>query len=198
MKKLLILSIILQLLGCATFNDKLIHAPDISQSTKTSSIIEYKVDKFTQTHNGEGTNRGILSNQSIGEKEIDLILNRWKRNNLIKDYDKPGDLTTTPNYTLTINGIRNEDSSIIGAVFTGLTLYLIPSSATLTTNATFDLLNHKTNKHYQVPVKYSFTTTQWLLFFPAIPFNGIGVLNAHDDAADYLYVEFDKQGAFKH
>lgn len=196
MKKILITTVLIMLTGCATFNDKMVRVPDLNQATKTESVVEHKVGTFVQKLNGEGVNRGMLSNQSLGEKEIALITNRWKSKGLITDAGVPGELKTTPGYVLTLNGSRNEDGSIMGAILTGLTLYLIPSSATMTTDATFDLLNNKTKKHYQVPVKYGFTTTQWLLFLPATPFIGIGVTNAHDDAADYLYAEFDKQGAF--
>ncbi len=121
---------------------------------------------------------------------------RWKNKDIIADYDFAGELKKLPDYTLTVSGERNEDSSIIGAVLCGLTLMLIPSSSTLTYDLNLEFVNNHTQKHFTVKAKNGVTTWMQILLLPALPVSWIGANNMINDVADYTYDELRKQGAF--
>ena len=125
------------------------------------------------------------------------MLKRWKSQDLIADYGVSGKINKSPEYTMTINGIRNEDGSIAGSIFTGLTLYLIPSSQTLTYDLDVDFVNNKAKKRYNSKVKNALTNWQQILLLPATPFFWVGSSNMMSDMGDYLYEDLRKQGAFE-
>lgn len=181
--------------GCVTVNEQLLPKTSTPPPT-TKGVVELKPGELVQQLNGEGQNRGILSGTSVLDAINTAFMTRWQDNGLISGYGKPGELPVKPTYTLTLSGTRNEDASILGAVFTGLTLYLIPSSSTLTYDMNADFTNHLSNKTYNVKFKNAVTTWQQLLLVPALPFAWLGSHHMMQDSADYLYSELKKQGAF--
>ncbi len=184
------------LAGCMSFNNA--EVPVVKNTPpQYKPLIEMKVGNFTQKLNGDGDSRGVISNNSMANNTLEGILARWKSNGLIDDYDPIGKLSKKPDYTLTVNGYRNEDMSWFGSIFTGLTFFLIPSSATMKYDLHLQLQNNKDNKIYSVDVKDSFTIWQHIIFLPAFPIFMVGTMNMFSDLSMYSYSEFEKQGAFR-
>jgi hypothetical protein len=186
---------VLSFWGCMTFNGKGVPRVDVVPPPHPPLLV-MTIGSFAQMLNGEGTSRGVLDNTTIARQMAKGILANWKSKGLISDFGVPGDLRTTPDYTFTISGTRNEESSIIGAVFTGLTLYLIPSSSTIIYDLSLELRNNHSDAVYSVHAVDSVSTWLHLVFLPAFPIFWVGSYNMISDLAEYVYSEFEKQGAF--
>ena len=158
--------------------------------------VEVKTGELIQKLNGEGQNRGVLSGTTVLNAIGKSMMMRWKNKDIIADYGFSGELKKEPDYTVTLSGVRNEDGSMIGAVLSGLTLMLIPSSSTLTYDLNLEFVNNHTHKHYTVKAKNAVTTWMQILLLPALPFSWIGSNNMINDIADYSYDDLSKQGAF--
>ncbi len=183
--------------GCMSFNGN--ELPEVKKPIppKTKPVIEMKIEKWEQKLNGEGASRGVTSNKSNGYLVLKFILARWYSKDLISDYGTIGSLgKIKPDYTLTLNGFRNEDMSWLGAILCGLTLYIIPSSSTMEFNLDLALKDHKTNKTYKLDAKNSVTVWFQLFFILGLPVFWVGDYNMQYDTSMYVYHMFNEQGAF--
>lgn len=192
--KYLILAVFLT--GCVTVNEEMLRKVSITPPQKKDMTVEVINGELIQKLNGEGQNRGVLSGTTVLNAVSTSIMSRWKSKDLISDYGTAGELKRDPDYTVTLSGVRNEDSSIAGAVFSGLTFMILPTTATLTYDLNVEFVNNHTKKHYTVKAKNAATTWMQILLLPALPFSWIGGNNALNDIADYSYDELRKQGAF--
>lgn len=194
MKNLLLLGMVL-LTGCMSFNNA--EVPVVKNEIPvTKPVIEMKTGKFTQKFNGEGASRGVTSNKTVAYAMIEGILDEWYDNDLIRDYEVIGKLKDKPDYTLTINGFRNEESSIFGSIMTGLTFYIIPSAITMTWELEFVLKDNMSLKEYKTNVTDSFTIWQSIIFLPVFPLFPVGLWNMQEDMGNYIFSKFKDQGAF--
>ncbi len=197
MKIVLPLLVIFSLLtGCVTVNEEMLQKVNIEEIQEQQKIVEIKTGELVQMLNGEGQNRGVMSGTTVLNALNTSMMERWKNKGIISDYLKTGELKERPDYTLTLSGVRNEDGSIPGAILSGLTLMIIPSSSTLTYDMQIDFVNNHTQKHYKVKAKNAVTTWMQILLLPVFPFSWIGSNNMINDIADYSYNELQKQGAF--
>jgi hypothetical protein len=196
MRLSMLTALVVGLTGCVTVNKEMLRHSQLPSSAAYRGVVEVKNGDLVQKLNNEGTNRGVLSGATLIDAVSTAILKRWKGNDLISDYGSPGSLEKEPDYTLSLSGVRNEDSSIAGAIFSGLTLMLIPTSATLTYDLNAEFINNRTHKKYIVPFKNGVTTYTQILLLPVLPFSWIGSSNMLADMSDYLYAELSKQGAF--
>jgi len=194
--RLTLLAMVVLLSGCVTLNESMLRKVDSIHAPQKAVIVETKMGELVQKLNGEGANRGVFSGNTVGNQVTKLIMNRWKDKDIISDYGPPGDLKSKPDYTFILSGSRNEDSSIAGAVFSGLTFMLLPSTTTLTFDLNAELIDNRTGQKYQAKAKNGVTSVMQILLLPALPFSWIGNKNAFDDIADHLYSEFYAQGAF--
>lgn len=196
MKQLMVLGLLVFLTGCVTVNEEMLRKVSISPPQKQEMTVEVKTGELIQKLNGEGQNRGVLSGTTVLNAIGKSMMMHWKNKDIIADYGFSGELKKEPDYTVTLSGVRNEDGSIAGAVLSGLTLMLLPSSSTLTYDLNFDFVNNHTQKHYTIKAKNAVTTWMQILLLPALPFSWIGSNNMINDIADYSYDELRKQGAF--
>lgn len=196
MRFLPLVLILAALSGCMSVNDKLVRKVGPVVPPKQPAIVEVQYGEFIQKLNDEGDHRGVFSNNAVLKEVSSRILGRWKSENIVSAFGPAGALPAAPTYTLTVSGFRNEDSSIPGAVFCGLTFFLLPTSSTLTYDLTFDLVNNSTGRHYKSHTKNSVTTYQQLFLLPATPFYLKAYNDAFNDIADYVYDDLRKQGAF--
>ncbi len=194
--RLVLLLPLILLVGCVSVNEGMLRTVAIVPPQNKNKLIEIKSGELVQQLNGEGQNRGVLSGTTVLNAIGKSMMARWKNKDIVADYGFAGDLKKDPDYTVTVSGIRNEDGSMIGAVLTGLTLMLIPSTATLTYDLNIEFVNNHTHKHYTVKAKNAVTTWMQILLMPALPFSWIGSNNMINDIADYSYEELRKQGAF--
>lgn len=188
--------VLIALSGCVTVNEEMLRKVSISPPQKQTMTVEVKTGELIQKLNGEGQNRGVLSGTTVLNAVAKSMMIRWKNKDIISDYGSAGELKKEPDYTITLSGVRNEDGSIAGAVLSGLTLMLLPSSSTLTYDLNLEFINNHTQKHYNVKAKNAVTTWMQILLLPALPFSWIGSNNMLNDIADYSYDELSKQGAF--
>jgi hypothetical protein len=196
MKQLMVLGLLVLLTGCVTVNEEMLRKVSVSPPQKQIMIVEVKTGELIQKLNGEGQNRGVLSGTTVLNAVAKSMMMRWKNKDIIADYGFSGELKKEPDYTITLSGVRNEDGSIAGAVLSGLTLMLLPSSSTLTYDLNLEFINNHTQKHYTVKAKNAVTTWMQILLLPALPFSWIGSNNMLNDIADYSYDELCKQDAF--
>lgn len=196
MKELTVLSLLVVLSGCVTVNEEMLRKVSITPPQKQTMTVEVKTGELIQKLNGEGQNRGVLSGTTVLNAVAKSMMMHWKNKDIIGDYGFSGELKKEPDYTITLSGVRNEDGSMAGAVLSGLTLMLLPSSSTLTYDLNLEFINNHTQKHYTVKAKNAVTTWMQILLLPALPFSWIGSNNMLNDIADYSYDELRKQGAF--
>lgn len=189
-------ALLIMLSGCMSINEEMLRKVDITPPSQQPLTVELKIGEFIQKLNGEGQNRGVLSGTTVLGAIGEAMMSRWQDKKAIADYAKTGELKRDPDYTVILSGTRNEDGSIAGAVLSGLSLLLIPTSATLTYDLSFELINNRNQKHYTVKAKNAVTTWMQILLFPALPFSLVGSNNMINDIADYSYNELRKQGAF--
>jgi len=196
MKQSVIIGIIVSLTGCMTVNEGMLRKVNVVPPQKQGMTVEIKTGELIQKLNGTGQNQGVFSGTTVLDGVGKSMMARWKSKDIIADYGSSGDLKKNPDYTLTLSGVRNEDGSMAGAVLSGLTLMLLPSSSTLTYDLNLDFVNNHTQKQYTVKAKNAVTTWMQILLLPALPFSWIGGSNMLNDIADYSYDELNKQGAF--
>ena len=161
---------------------------------ETSPFIEQSVGNFTFHLDGGA----LVTDNKAGRILNDAVLKNWKNNNYISDsiYVKKEKFTRNSQYHLTLKGHQEGKSSVFMQVISGLTLFIIPHSIDTSYDLTYELIEVKTGKKYQTRISEDMTTTNWLLFFPAIPFSMVGAANTYDRIAEHAYQNFVKQGAF--
>jgi len=196
MKQPIVIAMITMLTGCMTVNEGMLRKVNIVPPKKQGATIEIKTGDLIQKLNGTGRNEGVFSGTTVLDGLGKSMMMRRKNKDIIADYGSSGDLKKNPDYTLTLSGVRNEDGSMAGAVLSGLTLMLLPSSSTLTYDLNLDFVNNHTQKHYSVKAKNAATTWMQILLLPALPFSWIGADNMINDIADHSYDELNKQCAF--
>ena len=159
-----------------------------------SPVIEESIGDFTFHLDG---GKMVTSNKA-GRLLNDTILENWKDNNYISDftYVKKENFTGNAQYNLTLKGQQKGESSVFMQVISGLTLVLIPNTIETSYNMIYELEEVKTGKKYTAQVNENMSTTQWLLFLPALPFSFIGAMNTYERIAEHVYQGFVKQGAF--
>ena len=194
-RDLLTLAIAASLTGCVTFNEQMLPKRD-APPPAARGVVEWNVGDVRQLLNGETSPGGLASTQSGVSAFGQGMLNRWKSRELIADYGRAGELKSPPAYRLKLSGEIQESASILGSVVTGLSLFLIPSSSTLTYNLKADFTDIARNRTWTVPIRNGSTTWMQILLFPATPFGWMGASHMIEDTADYLYAELHKQGAF--
>ncbi|MFM2007793.1 MAG: hypothetical protein RLZZ09_3448 [Pseudomonadota bacterium] len=194
-RDLLALAISASLTGCVTFNEQMLPKRD-APPPPARGVVEWSVGDVKQLLNGESSPGGLASTQSGVSAFGQGMLNRWKSRELIADYGRAGELKTPPAYRLKLSGQIQESASILGSVATGLSLFLIPSSSTLTYNLKAEFTDLARNQTWTVPIRNGSTTWMQILLFPATPFGWMGASHMIEDTADYLYAELHKQGAF--
>lgn len=196
MRLLIISMVFMCLAGCVTVNEQMLRKVIIQTPEKKIASVEIRAGELIQKFNGEG-NGGLLSNKSVLNAVAKSVMIRWKDNNIIENYGFSGELGGPPDYTLTFSGVRNEDGSIAGSILSGLTMMIIPSSSTITYDLNLELVNNSTKKAYNVKATNGSTLWIQILLLPALPFSMIGAMDSLRDIADYSYVEFSNQGAFR-
>jgi len=184
------------LTGCVTFNEQMLPKRDAPPPAARGTV-EWSVGDVRQLLNGESSPGGLASTQSGVSAFGQGMLNRWKSRELIADYGRAGELKAPPAYRLKLSGEIQESASILGSVVTGLSLFLIPSSSTLTYNLKADFTDIARNRTWTVPIRNGSTTWMQILLFPATPFGWMGASHMIEDTADYLYAELHNQGAFE-
>lgn len=192
----LIVGGLILLSGCMTFNEAMLHKVGAFPAQPQAVLVEVRTGTLVQKLNGAGPAKGAFSGSLVLDSVADSMMARWKSKNVITDYAFSAELQQAPDYTLTLSGVRYEESSIKGSIYSGLTLMLYPSSAKLTYDLKLEMINNHTQQRYLVHAKNAATTWTQLFLFPALPFAWLGGKHMVEDMADYAYDELRRQGAF--
>lgn len=154
--------------------------------------------ELTKTHNGRATDLAAMGQGALAQHEPRSIARAWASRNFVKEWGAPGELEFRATHRLTLKGSVDENSSIFAAVLTGVTLYVIPSSATVTHDFEATLERVSDGAVFTARAKNSHTIWQWIGFAPLTPLLSVawGGVGAENDRAFYLYQQFVEQGAF--
>jgi hypothetical protein len=189
------------LTSCITFNGKELRRVELTNPSSPTSVIALEIGDFKKTFNGS---EGGLANFNEGlavRSTASQIPRFWKSSGLIKEWGYPGQLDEEPTHRLVVSGTIDESGSLVGAIFTGATLYLFP---TVSTN-TFDLNvrleqldSGKVVASYDAAAKNSVQLWQWIVFLPTTVLGSVawGAYGADRDMAFFLYDELRRQGVF--
>ena len=187
--------------GCMSFNGKELRRPEVEKPPERYAVVELEVAKFDKLMNGKFEGLGANFNEgSTGRSTLSQIARMWKAAGLIEEWGFPGDLDEgEATHRLVISGTLDETGSLFSAVLTGLSLYLIPSSFTMTTDVDVTLIRLADDHEFATNSRNSFTTWQHLIFLPTSLLGSMawGVYGSQKDLALYLYDEFKRAGAFE-
>ena len=180
--------------GCMSFSgDKLTELKPIKP--KVTVAIEESVSQSFNFHLDGG---GMMTSNKAGRNINDAILDEWKSQNYISNYDYVPleKFSGKADYNLTLKGSQIGDSSVAMQVISGLTLLIIPHFVDTTYDLEYVLKNVKTGKTYTAKATDSFSMMWWLFYFPACPVSMLGYFNTVDRISEHVYQDFVKQGAF--
>jgi len=186
--------------GCLTTNGHELPKVTLGESTgKPTAVIALVNGGIEKTMNGSHTDLGANFNEGlVARTTTSMVARYWKIKKLIRDFDWPGKLDEPATHRLTVSGTVDEAGSLSGAFITGLTFYIIPSTATMEYDLVVQLERLSDGATYTVDVKNSFELIQQIFLLPVTPLGSLvwGSYGAAADRALYLYSEFSKQGAF--
>jgi len=190
------------LTGCISFNGKEIRRPEVESVETPYAIVELEVAKFDTLMNGkeEGFGAGHMEG-TLGRGEAAAIADIWKSKRLIEEYGWPGDLDAddVPTHRLVLSGTSDQVGSIGMSFLTGLTLYLVPSSSSTTTDIDVTLIRLADGKEFTATARNSTTMWQQIIFLPTSLFGSAiwGLYGAATDRSLHLYDQFEDAGAFE-
>jgi hypothetical protein len=188
------------LAGCITFNGDEVRRPEMEKVVGSTVGVELKVEKFDKLMNGNSQGVGANFNEGfLGRSEVTQTARIWKSADLIREFGFPADIEESAvTHRLIISGTSDEVGSLFGAFLTGLTLYLIPSSATVTTDVRAKLIRLSDGAEFSAETRNSYTLWQQIVFLPTSILGSIawGSSGAAVDRSMDLYDQFDKAGAF--
>ena len=93
MKKImLVLSAMVMLSGCMTFNEAMLRKVDIPKQKNPELIVETKTGDLVQKYNGT-PNRGVMSGTTVLNAVVKSMMIRWKKKGLIADFGTAGSWT---------------------------------------------------------------------------------------------------------
>ena len=197
MKKLIKLCTTILLLlsfnGCMTFSgEKLADLEPITP--KISPYIKVSVGDFS----AQLDDSKELTDNEAGRIINDEIMKNWKDNNYISGFIHANDDKLSPDaqYKLQLKGHQQDTSSSLMQAISAITFLLIPAKTESSYDLSYELENLQTEKKYTMQVSDTISTTTWLLFFPALPFQSIGANNTYERFAEHVYQGFVEQGAF--
>ena len=159
------------------------------------------MQEFHKLMNGHADGFGANFNEgALGRGEVSQIARIWKAEGLIREFGWPGELgeNPAPTHRLIVSGTRDEVASLGLAFLTGLTFYLVPSSATVMTDLEVTLRRLSDGEEYTAEARNSYTLWQQIVFLPTTLLGSVawGNLGAQYDRSLFLYGEFQEAGGF--
>jgi len=182
--KLVLLILAINLTGCATFSGDML--PQVEEFPITNEKPSINISlSFQQYLNG------ATVNQFTNQTEIDLMERTIKRFNKSGMYSSVSNTNSEADISVNFD-VTDEGTASIGMAFlTGLTLYVIPSSATDLFKVTAKVTNNKTLGEGVIQVEDSITMWQQLFLLPLLPFNLLPVVSGdvQDNIIDTLAIK---------
>ena len=170
-------------------------APPAPSERLAPYAVTYRVSDFTFADNDGAPQPSHVDGRLLATE----ITDAWKKRGLVREAHFaepeapwPGDYF----YALTFSGKQRNDSNFWSQGFNTLTLFLLPYSITHTYD--IECLVEDVASGAQYTAKVTATDKTWvtLPFLLAFPFKDGGHLAEMESAADRLYEELARQGAF--
>lgn len=184
--------------ACLSINNKELPRIRPEKVADGHIILSVLPGEFEKTHNGRTTDLSAMGKGVISKHEPRSVARAWSTRKIVKEWGAPGELDAPATHKLTMNGTIDENSSIFASIMTGATLYLIPSTATMSHDLTATVERVADGAKFTATAKNSYTIWQWIGFAPLTPFLSVvwGGLGAENDRAFHLYQQLSEQGAF--
>jgi hypothetical protein len=158
--------------------------------------LEHTVGEFTFAIGAAEPKPSLLD----GELLVKEIVHAWNERGYLRDQEfiDPGSpFSGNAEYQLTLNGHQHNDSSFWIEVLNALTLMLFPYTVTHDYDMQFVLVKTANGATYQASIQAHDETYVELLLLFALPVAHRGHDATMQSAADRLYEEFARQGAFQ-
>ena len=185
--KLVVFFFVMNLTGCATFPGEVLPIVEEFPVTTEKPSINLSVT-FRQYMNGQPLNIAVKT------VEKDLMERALKR------FNKSGMYSTVssddPNADISVKfDVVDEGSGSMGMAFlTGLTLYIVPSSATDLFKVSAKIRNNKTGGEGVIEIEDFVTMWQQIFLLPVLPFKLLPVVvgDVQDNMIDTLAIKIHK------
>jgi len=184
------------LCGCMTFAES---PPGAAPPTPSSELapfaVAYRVPAFTFAQNDDEPQTSHVD----GELLAGEITAAWQERGLIRRADLAGPDAPWPGdhfYVFTFSGQQINDTGFWSQGFNLLTLFLLPYSVTHHYTILCVAENALTGQQYTATVRANDKTWVTLPLLPVLPFYAHGHEREMANAADRLYDELARQGAF--
>jgi hypothetical protein len=189
-------ALLLLLLGvqsCVTWSGDKLAEIDPPAAVGCSSI-ESSFRDFNYTLDGGA----LHSSASMADKINDGVKHCWLRHGYASSFIHRGRNPGTGNadYTLTLSGNLDGESSVVMQVISGLTLLLIPHAIDAHAYLTFELKRTKDGATFKVSAAEDVHQLTWLPLILGLPWMNAGVDSALDKIGLHIYQQFASQGAF--
>ena len=139
------------------------------------------------------------SSASMAEMVNRKIMQTWVRQGYASSCVHRGESpsTGTADYTLTLSGNLDGESSVILQFISGLTLLCIPHTIHAHGYFAFELKRERDGAVFKANVAEAVTQITWLPLILCVPWKNSGIDTAMDKVALHLYQRFAAQGAFE-
>jgi hypothetical protein len=181
--------------GCMTFDGRELPRVDMPEAMPEPPMLWLQVGEVHLRRNGR-VGAALQASAAIGEAELTRLARHWQDAGLIRGSAPACRADASARFQLSLSGLQSEEEPGLGALLTGLSLFLIPARATVRYEWQFALTDLRSGSVYEVPVSRSMTTWVHLAFLPALPFWAAGEQRARADQALYVYDELSRQGAW--
>ena len=161
--KLLLVLAFASIAGCATFPGNVL--PEVTSFPVATNKPSVNVTlSFRQYVNGQPVNIAVKTGELNLQKKV---IERFEKSGL---YSSVSVVNQNSDFTVTTSVLDEGSGSMGMAVVTGLTLYLVPSSATDTFKVTAVVKNNKTGVEKTIELEDFTTMCQQLFLLPLLPF----------------------------
>lgn len=192
--KELVAVVALSFSGCLTFSGEKL-ADIAPPPSKGSVTVEFGFRDFDYSLDGGA----LSSSASMAETINENVARTWSQNGYASRSVQRGrnQATGASDYTLTLTGNLDGDSSVVLQVISGLTLLLIPHTIDAHAFFVFELKRTRDGAMFKATVAEDVNQVTWLPFILGLPWMNAGADHAMKKMALHIYDQFAAQGAFE-
>ncbi|MFT4840258.1 MAG: hypothetical protein ACI90M_000713 [Candidatus Azotimanducaceae bacterium] len=189
-----LLLLFLVLPGCLTFSgDKL------AEIDPPAAIGSHSFETGFRDFNYSLDGGALHSSAHMADKINGKLMRSWVRHGYALAFVQRGRSPSTggSDYTLTLTGNLDGESSVVLQVISGLTLLIIPNTIDAHAFLVFELKRTRDEAVFKATVAEDVNQVTWLPFILGLPWMNAGINHAIDKMALHAYQQFVAQGAFE-
>ena len=189
-----LLLLLSSLQGCLTFS-----GGQLAEIWAPAAIGTHSFETCFSDFEFELDGGSLNSSESMAEMVNRKIMQTWVRQGYASSCVHRGRSPSTgsADYTLTLSGRLDGESSILLQFLSGLTLLCIPHTIHAHGHFAFELKRERDGAAFKANVAEDITQISWLPLILCVPWKSSGIDNAMDRVALHLYQKFAAQGAFE-